>query len=234
MIIEDYGLNISRFEELLQKITSNITSGIIFEKLTPSELWEKSEADVMSLQSLAEQLKELMLVLKPERAPTIERRTKALLQPLNDFREMLFRRSDDLLANSKLALEELRKAVMEGSNFLDLAKEIKGNPSESIAEVLKLKEVYDTKEYLSAIPVPEAAYVRFVGLRRNMENLKLSISSIERILGELRKNLDHVAEEISKFRPLSIEKSKEEPKKSEDTSKEKTVSEPTLLSEDKE
>jgi hypothetical protein len=69
----------------------------------------------------------------------------------------------------------LRRAIKEGSNFLDSAKEIKKNPSENILTVLRLKEVYDTKEYLSAVPVPEAAQVQFVGLRRNIENLKISI-----------------------------------------------------------
>ncbi|MCW4020467.1 MAG: hypothetical protein NWF14_04475 [Candidatus Bathyarchaeota archaeon] len=208
---KDYGLNIAEFEELLQRITANMTSGLFFEKLPPRELWKKSEADVTALQSLAAQLRDSMLVLKPEKAPTIEKRTEVLLQPLTSFKERLFQKSDDPLVNSRLALDELRKAVMEGSSFLDLVKEIKQSPSESISAVLKLKEVYDAKEYLSTISVPEAAYVRFLGLRKNVETFKASTSNLERALGELTENLDRIVEEVSKFRPLPLEKSKEKP-----------------------
>lgn len=223
MLIEDYSLSINRFEGLLQKITANTTSGILFERLPPSEIWERSETDVTSLQNLVQKLNDYMVTLKPERAPTIEKHTQATLQPLNNFREILFRKSGDPEANSKLALDELRRAVMEGSKMLDLAKEIKDDPSESIVTILKLKEVYDAKEYLSAIPVPEATHVRFVRLKRDIDGLKLSIANLERTLEELRRSLNSVVEEISKYKPLPSEKPEEN-----------TGPEPTLVSEEKE
>ncbi len=230
MLIDDYNQGVSQFEELLQKITSNMTTGVVFERLPPSELWRRSEEDVTSLQSLAERLRDFMFMLKPEKVPTIRRRAEALLKPLNSFREMLFRGSQDSLSDSRLALEELRKAVVEGSNFLDLAKEVKKNPSESITEVLKLKDVYDAKEYLSAIPVPEATYVRFEGLRQNIGRLKLSVSQLEQTLGKLRHDLDSVVEETAKFRPLSIEESKRKPAEPEASPEEETAPEPSLAS----
>ncbi len=232
MVFEDFASNISQFEELLQKITASMTTGLVFEKLPPVELWKRSEADVTGLQSLAGHLRELMLTLKPEKAPTIRRRTQALLQPLNSFRETLFRRSDDPLASSKLAIEELRKAVVEGSNLLELAKEIHEKPSESISAVLRLKEVYDSKEYLSAIPVPEATYARFAGLRKNIENLKLSVASLERALEELRKSLDSVSEEISRYRPSRMEEPSAKRAEAEMSAREEASSEPSLVSED--
>jgi hypothetical protein len=231
-VIEDYGLNIGLFEERLQKIEANITGGLVYEKLSPSDLWKRSETDVTSLQKMAEQLKESMLLLKPEKAPSIERCTGALLQPLSIFRETLFRESDDPLADSKFALEELRRAIKEGSNFLDSAKEIMKNPSENILTVLRLKEVYDTKEYLSAVPVPEAAQVQFVGLRRNIENLKISIFHAEAALRELKKNLDVTVQETMKFRSPTPEKSEEKPPKPETSSEVMTGSEPTLITKD--
>lgn len=230
MLIADYGQNVSRFEELLQKITSSMTTGVVFERLPPSELWRRSEADVTSLQSLAERLRDLMLMLKPEKVPTVRERTEALLKPLSSFREMLFRGSEDPLSDSRLALEELRKAIVEGSDLLDLAKEVRRKPSESITEVLKLKEVYDAKEYLSAIPVPEATYIRFEDLRHNIEKLKLSVSKLEQSLGELRHDLDGVVEETAKFRPLSIVESKRKPAKLELPPEEETGPEPSLVS----
>ena len=228
-MIENFAVNISQFEELLQKITANITSGIVSERLVPSDIWKKSEVDVTTLRNLAEQIKKSMLILKPEKASTIEKRSAALLQPLDKFKEMLFKKGEQA-SNSKMALEELRKAMIEGSSFLDLAKEIKNNPSEGIETILKLKEVYDSKEYLSAIPVPEVTYVRFASLKNDIENLKLAVSSLEHSLSELRTNLDGVVEEISKFRALPTEKTKEKPAEAKESIEEESNPEPSLVS----
>ena len=158
-VIQDYDLKISQFESLLQRITTETTSNVVLEKMAPSEVWKRSERDVTLLRELAEQLKSFMLLLKPERAPTIKRHAEALLKPLSIFEDILLRKSEGSPEDSRSALEELRKAVMEGSNLLGLAKEIRDNPSESISTILRLKEVYDAKEYLSAVSVPEATYV---------------------------------------------------------------------------
>jgi len=202
-VIEDYNLKISQFEELLQRITSDITSNVVLEKLAPSEIWERSQRNVTLLRDLAKQLRDFMLLLKPERAPTIKRRVEALLKPLSIFEDILLRKSEGSPDDSRLALDELRRAAVEGANFLELVKEIRDNPSESIATILRLKEVYDAKEYLSAISIPEATYVRFEGLKKEIKNLRLSIASIERALEDLKHSLEGVAAEISKFRPIS-------------------------------
>jgi hypothetical protein len=219
-LIEDFTAKMNGFEELLQKVTADTASSIVSEHLSQTEIKKRSADDVASLRSLAEQLKPPMLVLKPESASTIEKRATAMLQSLDNFKEILARKPEDL-SNSKLALEELRRAVAEGSSFLDLAKEIKKNPSEIIATILKLKEIYDAKEYLSAIPVPEVVHVRFTSLKKDIEKLRLSISSLERSVAELRGSLDHIMEELAKFRPSSAEETGEE-----------SGLEPTLVSED--
>jgi hypothetical protein len=230
-LIEDFAVNIKQFEELLQKISTNITSGTLSERLAPSEIWKKSEVDVTTSRKLAEQMEKSMLVLKPEKALTVEKLSAAFLQPLSKFKEMLFKKGEQA-PDSKMALEELRKAMTEGSSFLDLAKEVKNSPSEGIATILKLKEVYDSKEYLSAIPVPEVTYVRFASLKNDIENLKLTVSSLERSLSELRTNLDGVVEEISKFRALPPERMKEKPAEAEKTVEEEPSTEPSLVTKD--
>jgi hypothetical protein len=144
---------------------------------------------------------------------------------------MLFKKGEQA-PNSRIAFEELRKAMTEGSSFLDLAKEVKNSPSEGITTILKLKEVYDSKEYLSAIPVPEVTYVRFASLKNDIENLKLTVSSLERSLSELRTNLDGVVEEISKFRALPPERMKEKPAEAEKPVEEEPGTEPSLVSKD--
>ena len=169
-----------------------------------------------------------MLRLQPEKASTIEKRSTPMLQSLNKFKELLFKKGEQI-PNPKLALDELRRALIEGSSLLDLAKEIRNNPSEGIMAILKLKEVYDSKEYLSAIPVPEVTYVRFASLKNDIESLKLAITNLERQLSELRTNLDSVNEEISKFRILPAEKTKGKPKEAGEVSGEGLNSEPSLI-----
>jgi hypothetical protein len=227
-LIEDLTVNLSKFEELLQEISASTTSGVISERLTPSDIWKKSEADVTTLRNLAEQIKKSMLVLKPEKASTIEKRSVTLLQSLSKFKELLFKKGEQV-PNPKLALDELRRAMIEGSSLLELAKEIKNNPSEGIVAILKLKEVYDSKEYLSAIPVPEVTYVRFASLKNDIESLKLAVTNLERQLSELRMNLDSVVEEISKFRVLPTEKTGRKPKEAEEASNKDFDPEPSLI-----
>jgi hypothetical protein len=227
-LIEDFTVNISKFEELLQEISASTTSGVISERLSPSDIWKKSEADVTTLKNLAEQIKKSMLILKPEKASTIEKRSTTLLQSLSKFKELLFKKGEQI-PNPKLALDELRSAMIEGSSLLDLAKEIKNNPSEGIMAILKLKEVYDSKEYLSAIPVPEVTYVRFASLKNDIESLKLAVTNLEHQLSELRTNLDSVVEEISKFRVLPAEKTRGKPKEAEEAIDENFNPEPSLI-----
>jgi hypothetical protein len=229
MLIEDFAVNLSQFEGLLQKITASTASGTVSERMVPSDIWKKSETDVNTLRTLTEQMMKSMLVLKPEKTPTIEKRSAAVLQPLTKFKETLTRKGEQV-PNSKLALEELRKAMIEGSNFLDLAKGIKDSPSEGISTILRLKDVYDSKEYLSAIPVPEVTYVRFASLKNDIENLKLAVSNLEHSLSELRTNLNGVIEEISKFRALPDEKTKERQSEVEESVEKEFSSEPSLIS----
>ncbi|MEM2914761.1 MAG: hypothetical protein QXH91_05105 [Candidatus Bathyarchaeia archaeon] len=200
-MIEEFALKLSQFEEMLQKITTNIAGGIISERLTPSEMWTESEEDITTLQTLAEEMKKIMLMLRPEKIPTIEKRSAALFQPLSRFKAVLLKK-EEKNTNSKEALEELREVVIEGSSFLDLAKDIKNNPSDVMATILSLKEVYDSKEYLSAIPVPEVTYVRLISLKNNIEKLKMCMSELEHSLIEFRTSLNNIVEEISKYKAL--------------------------------
>ncbi len=205
MEIENFIVNIGEFEELLEKVTVNVANNAIFEKLLPSEIWDRAGADITSLSTLAVQLKETMLLLKPEIAPTIEMRFNAVAQPLKEFRESLFKSSDDSSANSRTALEHLRKAVSEGVDFLVLAKEVKLAPSDAIMAVLRLREVYGAKDYLSTVSVPETVYVRFVTLGRRIEDVKTRLAELELTMTELKRQLDALQTEMTTFKPSIAE-----------------------------
>jgi len=201
MSFEDYSRYISEFERLLQRVATDITSGVIFERLPPTELWSRAEPLVTSLRSLAEKLAEAMLLFKPEKTPTIKNCLVATLQSLDTFKNLLFQRTQDPLENSRLALEQLRNAIVKGSDLLQLAKSIKARPSEVIMRIIKFKEVYKTKDYISSLPVPEVIHLRFESLKKHLENLRYNISNLERALEDLRTQLDMVQNEISRFRP---------------------------------
>ena len=204
-MIQDYEVKIGQFEELLQRITTEIISNVLLEKMPASEVWSRSRKDIISLIDLTEHLRGLMLLLKPERAATIKRRAEATLKPLKAFEDILLGKAEGIPADSKRALEELRKATAEASELLELAKEIRDKPSEGISMLLRLKEVYDAKNYLSAVSIPEVMYVRLESLKREIGNLKISIVHVEQALSELKQNLETVLDEISKFRPLRKE-----------------------------
>jgi len=228
MIIEGFARDVNELENLLQKIASDMTSGVIFERLPLAEIWNRSESSVASVQSLAKRIMGTMLLLKPEQTPVIEKRFRAVMSPLDDFRETLFQKTEDPVGSAQAALERLRKSVVEGSDFLKLAKNIEGSPSEAIAEILKLREVYGAKDYLSAVLVPEAAHARLMVLRKRFENLRLQMSNVERALDDIRTQIDMVEEEIRKFRPSPTEAEGESEKK-QGQGEEKPVSEPQLI-----
>ena len=206
-VIREYEEKIGQFEVLLQRITSDLTSNVALEKMAPSDVWRRSERDITSLRDLTKQLRDLMLLLKPEVTPTIKRQVDALLECLRVFKETL--KKHGLKGDSKAALEELRRASVEGANLLNLAKKIQDNPSKSLSTILRLKEVYDAKEYLSAVSIPEASFIRFENLKRAIRNLNLSILNVEQTLKDLKNGLDAVSDELSKFQPASNEKNEE-------------------------
>jgi len=209
MILEDYGHQIDEFERVLQKFASDITSGAVFERLPPMDLWSRAEIPVTNLKNLAEGLKRTMLILKPEKYTEIERFHEALVQPLSAFKDALFQKTTDPAANSRLAMEQLRKAMIAGSDLVVFARDIQKNPSPLIKEVLRLKEVYQTKEYLSTINVPGAFGVNLRSLLKSVENLISSLDSLEKAMDGVRRNLISLRDESLRFHSAPLEASEE-------------------------
>lgn len=204
MVLEEYSRRIGELEGVLQKVATDIPSGAIFERLSPEELWSKAEAPITLLMSLAERFREAMLLLKPEGTPLIERRYHALIQPLNAFKAILFQETTDPLANSRLALEQLRKAMVEGSEFVILAKEIRDHPSPVIKDILHLREVYQAKQYIGTVQAPEALQMRITRFAKHVEALSASLNSLEGALDAVREHLNIIREESLKFRSAPI------------------------------
>ena len=200
MTRKSYGQQIVEFENALERVTSAVPRDVVFERISPKELWSKAEAPVTLLKSLAESFKESLLILKPEKTPTIEHLFEAMIQHLNAFKETLFQESNDPMANTKIALEQLRKAMVGGYDFLILAKEIRRSPSPAIREILKLREVYGAKEYISMVQVPEAFQIRLTRLIKRVEALSNSLNNLEKALNTVKENFHSLREESLKFR----------------------------------
>ena len=211
MVRKSFGQQIGEFENALEQVTSAIPRNAVFERIHPKELWSKAEAPVTRLKSLAESFKASLLILKSEKAPTIEQLFEAMIQPLNAFEETLFQKSTDPMANTKAALEQLRKAMVGGYDFLILAKEIRKAPSPAIKEILKLKEVYGAKEYISSVQVPETLQIRLTSLIRRVEALSTSLTSLEKALNTVKRNLHDLREESLKFRSAPVQNYAQKP-----------------------
>ncbi len=198
-MIRDLESKIVYLEDLLQRVASEILANVLYEKTSPSDLWANSAEIINAIRKVSEEIKEGMLILKPDRAPSIKRAFRAFTQPINMFEETLKKPTESPYSSSKQALEQLRKAVTGSQEFIKMAKEVAKNPSRYILEILKLKEVYEAKEYISKVSVPDAVFARLEFLNKNMEILKHRISNLEQAVQELLRQIDRVQEEISKF-----------------------------------
>jgi hypothetical protein len=225
MIQEDFNKLSKEFEETLQRLATDITTGVLFERLQPMDLWKMAETSVTRLKDVAESCKELMLILKPEQAVTIEQRFSVVSQALTNFRDILFQNSADPLANSRLAFEQLRRAVVDSSDFLMLIREVRDNPSPVIGEVLRLREALEAKGTVVTIEAPESIQPMLERLMRDIESLRSSLTALERAFQEIKERTRVLQEDSLRFTSSGTTASKQQPAK-DDSIKEKASSPP--------
>lgn len=199
MIYEKFRSQIAEFEEILQKLATEIASGIIFERLQPMEIWKKTENSTNRLIELNESLKDMMLMLKPEKEPTINKYYLNMAQTLKNFKEILFQKSPEPLANSKLAFEQLRKAVTDGSDYLILMREIRDNPSPIIDTILRLREAAQTKGPVITIQASEDLQPILNRIFQRIEKLRASLLMAEKALAEVKHQIKLLEEESLHF-----------------------------------
>lgn len=212
--MEEFSQRVGELEAVLQKVATDIASGVLLERTQPMDLWNKSEASVTLLKMLTENCKEAMTLFKPEKALTVQQRFRTLSQSLNVFKDILFQKTSDPIANSRLALEQLRKALTEGSDFLVLAKEIKDNPSPAIREILQLREEKEGAKELASVVLTSDPQSKQAHLLRQVEALKLSLDSMEKALSEVKELLGSIEESLkAPSASLERETSQREPPK---------------------
>lgn len=219
MVYEKFRAQLSQFEENLQKLAKDIASGIIFERLEPNELWKRAEETVTNLTQLLESLHKKMLILKPEKAPLIESQYVNMAKSLRNFKEILFQKTSDPLANSRLAFEQLRKAVTDGSDLLVLMRQIRDEPSQVIDAILRLKAAAETKGPVVTIEAPKEVQPMLEKIFKRIEAARASVISAEKALGEVKEHLRNMQREC-----LQINNTKKEETSAESSKDEKQLS----------
>jgi hypothetical protein len=221
LIEGEFNKKIGEFEETLQKIASDIAGGVLLEKLPPSELLKRTEQYVNRLGDLTTSIEEFMLVLKPERAYTIKTLCKNLTQTLTTFKSILVQNTADPLANSRLALEQLRKALTDGSDLLFLMREIRDTPSSLMSAILAFKKASETKSSVISIQASEDVQplVRYV-LER-IDEFREALIGLEKKVGEMKQIMRELQEESVK---ILSGKASMQPEKAENKTENKQLS----------
>lgn len=186
MLREEFRRLAKEYEEALQQLSSDITTGVLSERLPPMDLWKLAETDVVKLKDLTTNCKDRMLILKPEQAAAVEQRFGMLFQGLTNFREILFQNSSEPLTNSRLAFEQLRSAVVDGSEFLWLIKEARECPSPLINEVLRLREIAESADRTVTNRSSENITPSSEGLSQEIDNLRSTLDNLERTILDLK------------------------------------------------
>ena len=221
MIKEEFNEKISEFEEIIQKIASDVASGAIFEKLPPSELLNKTEHYVNSLRDLATENEETIVILKPEKAYTVKALCKKFTQTLTTFKDILLQKSPDPLANSRLAFEQLRKAITDGSDLLILMRDIRDNPSPLMDALITLKKTSETKGPVISIQASEETQPLIKYVLGHLDELRATLMGLEKKVGEMKQIMRELQEESLKT--LS-NKTPTEPKKNEGENRKRQLS----------
>lgn len=199
MTKEAFNKKVDDFEEVLQKVASDIASRVLFEKLPPPELLNKTQSYLDRLKDLAENTEEFMLILKPERANTIKSMCKNFAQTLTTFRDILLQNTADPLANSRLAFEQLRKALTDGSDLLYLMREIKENPSPLIDTMLSFKKASETKSQVISIQSSEEVQPLIKYVLGRIDEFRASLLGLEKKVGEMKQIMRELQEESLKI-----------------------------------
>ena len=221
MIKEEFNERISEFEEIMQRIASDVASGGIFEKISPSELLKKTEHYVDNLKDLAIKSEEIMLILKPEKAYTVKAVCKNFNQTLTTFKDILLQNSPDPLANSRLAFEQLRKALTDGSDLLLLMRDIRDNPSPIMDALITLKKASETKGPVISIQASEETQPLIKYVLGHIDELRAALMGLQKKVGEMKQIMRELQEESLKT--LS-DKNPTDPKKNEGENRKRQLS----------
>ncbi len=200
-LLERFSDRINELEAIIRDIAIDITTGAIVERLPPKAIWEKAGERVSMITALTRELKEYLFIIKPERVPTVRRTVNSINERLEKFREFLFKESLSPLDSSRRALDELRQALVDISDFLSFCKEARTKPSPVIGEVLQLKGT-------RAVGVSEELWARMERLLELIRSLQSAYRDVVGITSRLEGQIEALREDYENLL-LSFKREKE-------------------------
>jgi len=190
-MIHRFGNRIDELEGVLREIAIDITTGTFVDRLSPEELWEKTNERVSLVSDLIDELKEYLFILKPESVPTFQRHVTGIHERLDVFQETLKMDADDE-HRSQVSIDELRQALVEISDFIILCRETRENPSEVINEILTLRANQST----DAAPVNQA---KMGPLGDLLKGAQASHGKLEELYAEMGSQLEALKKEYDEL-----------------------------------
>jgi DNA repair ATPase RecN len=138
-MIDRFGDRIHELETVVREIAIDITTGTVVDRLPPQQVWDKTGPKVTLVRELLKELREYLFIMKPEKVPSIQKNVTSILERFDLFQDML---TVNVKGNEAPpgAVEELRQALNDISDFVSLCRAIRAEPSEIIQSILSLRE----------------------------------------------------------------------------------------------
>jgi len=140
-----------------------------------------------------------MLILKPERTPTIKFKYKNLIQTLTTFRNILLQNTTDPPANSRLAFEQLKKALTDGSDLLFLMWEARDAPSPLVSAALVFRKASEAKGSVISIQASEDVQPLIEYVLDRIEEFNAAMAGLEQKIDEMKQITRELQEETLKI-----------------------------------
>jgi hypothetical protein len=142
-MLDRFSDRIEEMESVMRELAIDVTTGSFVDRLPPERVWERTEKKIELVSGLLKELREYLIILKPESVPSIQRRISSINEHLEVFKETLKREDDEGNIAYPESIDELRRALVEITGFLALCREVRGAPSPVIRAILALKDGED-------------------------------------------------------------------------------------------
>lgn len=200
-MLDRFSDRIDELESVMREIAIDTTTITFVERLPPEKVWEKTGSRVTLVGELVKELKEYLLILKPEKVPTIQRHVTGIYERLDVFKETLRADTADATEKSQAPIDELRQALVDISGFISLCREIRAAPSPVISSILSLREGKN-------VDVQPVTHAKMQHLGELIKEAQASHKEIAEISTKMEYQLDDIKSEYENLM-LSIRKKEE-------------------------
>jgi hypothetical protein len=187
-LLDRFSDRMNELEAIVREVAIDITTGTVVERLPPRKIWERTGDRVSMMGDLMVELNEYLSIMKPEKVPTIRREAQKINERLRVFRETLGDQSLDPEASSRRAVEELRQALVEMSDFLSLCKEVRANPSPVISAIFETRGTH-------VLEVPPETWEKVERLKDLIKATQATYADVAELTARIEGQLDAIRSE---------------------------------------